>query len=46
MYTCYVAIVTSYSVKKDDLKKISQREITKQELCKRRHYMPMASNKM
>ena len=30
MHTCYVAIVTSYGMKKDDLKKISQREVTQQ----------------
>ena len=29
MYTCYVAIVTSYDVKKDGHKKISQMEVTK-----------------
>ena len=29
MYACYVAIVTSYGVEKDGLKKISQREVTK-----------------
>ena len=29
MYACYVAFVTSYSVKKDGLKKIIQREVTK-----------------
>ena len=28
MYTCYVAIVTSYCVKKDDLENINQREVT------------------
>ena len=27
MYACYVAIFTSYGVKKDGLKKISQREV-------------------
>ena len=28
MYSCYVAVVTSYGMKKDGLKKISQREVT------------------
>ena len=27
MYSCYVAIVTSYCMKKDGLKKISQMEV-------------------
>ena len=27
MYACYVVIVTSYGVKKDSLKRISQREV-------------------
>ena len=29
MYACYVAINTSYGVKKDGLKKNRQREVTK-----------------
>ena len=28
MYACHVAIVTTYDMKKDGLKKISQREVT------------------
>ena len=37
MYTCYVAIITSYGVKKDGLKKNSQREVT-QKLKKGEHF--------